>query len=151
MERQEDFEELFELLNKHSVKYIVVGGYALAFHGAPRYTGDIDVFVKPDQENARNILHALDDFGFGDLDVSEKDFSEPDMVIQLGVPPVRVDFITSLSGLDWEAAEAGVVSGSYGQASVNFLGKTELLRNKRAIGRYKDLADLEALGENPEE
>src|SRR6056297_1778397 len=151
MEKQEDFEELFELLNRHNVKYIIVEGYALAFHDAPRYTGDIDVFVKPDQENARNIMHALDDFGFGDLDVSEKDFSAPDMVIQLGVPPVRVDFITSLSGLDWEAAEAGVVSGSCGQEMVNFLGRTEFLRNKRAIGRYKDLADLEALGEKPEE
>ena len=151
MEKQEDFEELFELLNRHNVKYIIVGGYARAFHGAPRYTGDIDVFVKPDQENAQNIMHALGDFGFGDLDVSEKDFSAPDMVIQLGVPPVRVDFITSLSGLDWEAAEAGMVTSSYGQATVNFLGRTELLRNKRAIGRYKDLADLEALGEKPEE
>ncbi len=151
MEKQEDFEELFELLNRYSVKYIVVGAYALAFHGAPRYTGDIDLFVKPDHKNARNIMHALEDFGFGDLDVSEKDFSTPDMVIQLGVPPVRVDFITSLSGVDWEAAEAGVVSGSYGQVTVDFLGKTELLRNKRAIGRYKDLADIEALGEKPEE
>ena len=80
-------------------------------------------------------MHALDHFGFGDLDVSEKDFSAPNMEIQLGVPPVRVDFITSLSGLDWEAAEASMVTGSYGQATVNFLGKTELLRNKRAIGR----------------
>jgi len=140
---------VFELLNKHSVKYLIVGGYATAFHGAPRYTGDIDVFVKPDQDNARNIMRALDDLGFGNLDINERDFCRENMVIQLGVPPVRVDFITSLSGVDWESAEEGMVPGFYGQAMVNFLGKRELLRNKRSTGRYKDLADIEALGENP--
>ncbi|MFO7849900.1 MAG: nucleotidyltransferase [Spirochaetia bacterium] len=151
MDIQEDFAELFELLNRYNVKYIIVGGYALAFHGTPRYTGDIDVFVKPDMEDAQNIIHALDDFGFGDLDVSTKDLSVPNMVVQLGVPPVRIDFITSLSGVDWETAEAGMVSGLYGQVPVHFLGKQELLHNKRTIARYKDLADIEALGETPGE
>lgn len=139
MEIQEDFAELFELLNRNNVKYIVVGGYALAFHGAPRYTGDIDVFVKPEKKNAQNIMQALDDFGFGDLEVCAKDFSVPNMVVQLGVQPVRVDFITSLSGVDWQSAEEGMVRGSYGQVPVNFLGKKELLRNKRATAGIRTL------------
>ena len=91
MEVQQDFKELLELFNVHNVQYLIVGGYALAHHGAPRYTGDIDIFVKSDKENASKILSALDDFGFGAVGLKEQDFSIPNKVVQLGYPPVRID------------------------------------------------------------
>jgi hypothetical protein len=86
MEIQQDFKELLVLLNDHKVEYMIVGGYALAFHGAPRYTGDLDIYVKPDQKNAQNLLAALDDFGFASVNLKQSDFQSPEMVIQLGVP-----------------------------------------------------------------
>jgi hypothetical protein len=148
MEIQKDFKELLELFNVHKVEYIVVGGYALAFHGAPRFTGDIDLPVKPDGKNARRILAALNDFGFGSLNLGESDFTRQGSVVQLGVPPVRIDIITSLTGVDWDKAQAGKVPGDYGGTKASFLGKKEFILNKKATGRKKDLADIEALGEN---
>ncbi len=147
MEIRQDFKELLEFFNAHNVEYLVVGGYALAFHGAPRYTGDIDLFVRPTRENATRILDALKDFGFGTVDVSEDDFALPGTIVQLGYPPVRVDVITKISGVSWEEADAGKVMGRYGSAPVFFIGRTQLIANKRATGRLKDAADIEALGE----
>jgi hypothetical protein len=123
-----------------------VGAYALAFHGAPRFTGDIDLLIKADTENARRILRALEEFGFGSLELSEADFTSPNNVIQLGVPPVRVDIMTSLTGVGWEKAEADKVQGNYGETETYFISKADFIANKRALGRKKDLADLEALG-----
>jgi predicted nucleotidyltransferase len=147
MEVQKDFREFLALLNEHEVKFIIVGGYALAFHGAPRFTGDIDVFVKPDQENAKRILHALADFGFSSLDITIDDFQNQDNVIQLGLPPVRIDLITSISGVSWNEADASKEPGLFGDVSVSYIGKEQFIINKRASGRKKDLADLESLGE----
>jgi hypothetical protein len=148
MEIQKDFKKLLELFNAHKVEYIVVGGYALAFHGAPRFTGDIDLLVKPDSKNAQRILAALNDFGFGSLNLGESDFTRQGSVVQLGVPPVRIDIITSITGVDWDKAQAGRVTGDYGGVVTSFLGKKEFILNKKATGRKKDLADIEALGEN---
>jgi hypothetical protein len=148
MEIQKDYKELLESFNARKVEYIIVGGYALAFHGAPRFTGDIDLLVKPDAENARRILAALNDFGFGALNLNESDFTRQGNVVQLGVPPVRIDIVTSLTGVDWDKAQAGKVAGDYGGVSVHFLGKKEFILNKKATGRKKDLADIEALDEN---
>lgn len=147
MEIQKDFKELLELFNAQKVEYLIVGGYALAFHGAPRFTGDIDLFVKPDIDNAQRILAALSEFGFGSLDLSETDFTSGDNVIQLGVPPVRIDIMTSLSGIEWEKAVTGKVLGHYGDTEVYFIGREDFITNKRTLGRKRDLADLEALGE----
>ncbi len=147
MEVQKDFKELLELLNEHKVEYMIVGGYALAYHGAPRFTGDIDIFVHPSHENAKNILSALDDFGFGSLNLTIDDFQDPNSVVQLGVPPVRIDIITSISGVTWEEANIGKKEGFYGDVPVCFLGREQYITNKRASGRKKDLADLESLGE----
>ena len=147
MEIQPDFRDLLELFNEHDVLYIIVGGYALAYHGAPRYTGDIDVFIKPDKVNAQRIMTALNDFGFGSIGLQKIDFEKSEQVIQLGVAPVRIDLITSISGVDWEEAQMGCVRGKYGNTPVNYLGKVEFIKNKRSVGRKKDLADLEALGE----
>ena len=146
MEVQEDFKELLALLNEHEVEYVIVGAYALAFHGAPRFTGDLDILVHPSRENAQKIMSALRDFGFGSVGLSPEDFQKPDYVVQLGVAPVRVDFITSLTGVTWEEADAGKVNGTYGDVPVSFLGREQLVANKRALGRKRDLADLEAIG-----
>jgi predicted nucleotidyltransferase len=147
MEVQKDFREFLALLNEHEVKFIIVGGYALAYHGAPRFTGDIDVFVKPDQENAKRILNVLADFGFSSLDITIADFQNRDNVIQLGLPPVRIDLITSISGVTWEEAYASKEPGLFDDVSVSYIGKEQFIINKRATGRKKDLADLESLGE----
>ncbi len=145
MEISPDFSELLALFNARKVDYVVVGAFALAFHGAPRFTGDLDILVRPDPENARKILDALRAFGFGSQNLGEKDFSDPHQVIQLGFPPIRIDLMTSLTGLTWEQIAAGKVAGLLGTESVQYLGKAELIRNKRALGRAKDLADIEAL------
>ena len=147
MEIHKDFKELLGLFNNHKVEYLIVGGYALAFHGAPRFTGDIDLLVKADSTNAKRILKALDEFGFASLEFSESDFIVSGNVIQLGVPPVRIDIMTSLSGVSWQTADIGKIEGSYGDTPVYFLGKQDFIANKRALGRKKDLADIEALGE----
>lgn len=147
MEVQPDFRDLLALFNAHQVDYIIVGAYALAYYGAPRYTGDMDILVRPDSENAFRILSALDEFGFGSLGLTAEDFTAPDKVIQIGVAPVRVDIVTSLTGVSWEEAQAGRVAGPYGDLEVYYIGKKQFILNKRALGRKKDLADLEAIGE----
>ena len=147
MEVQQDFKDLFVLFNEQKVEYLIVGAYALAFHGAPRYTGDIDLLVNPDASNAQRIMSALDKFGFGSVGLEASDFESPNKVIQLGVPPVRVDMITSITGVSWEDAFAGRVEGKYGDVHVQYIGREQFIVNKRALGRKKDLADLEALWE----
>ena len=109
MDVQPDFKDLLELFNARGVNCIIVGGYALAFHGAPRTTGDIDLFVGTAPDNAKRVLEALDEFGFGSVGLTRRDFETPDQVIQLGVPPVRVDIVTSLTGVSWDEAYDGGV------------------------------------------
>jgi hypothetical protein len=162
MEIHTDFKELLELFsvstvrrpfrespqdNKHKVEFLIVGGYALAYHGAPRFTGDIDLFARPYGENAKRILAALDEFGFGSLDLSEDDFTTPGKVIKLGVPPIRIDIITRVSGVSWEKANLDKVPGQYDQTPVFFIGREDFIANKKATGKKKDAADIEALGE----
>jgi hypothetical protein len=147
MEVQPDFKELLALLNVHKVDYLIVGAHALAFHGAPRNTGDLDILVHANWENAIRILEALNEFGFGKVGLTEADFSRPDYVVQLGVPPVRIDIVTSITGVSWEEAKHGCEKGIFGGLPVCYLGKQQFIINKKTLGRKKDLADLEALGE----
>ena len=147
METIKDYRELLALFNAHEVDYLIVGAYALAHYGAPRYTGDLDVYLRPDRENAARALQALDAFGFGGLDVTVEDLAVPGKVVQLGYPPIRIDLVTSLTGITWREAASGKVKASYGAIPVSYIGRNELIRNKRALGRMKDLADVEALGE----
>jgi hypothetical protein len=147
MEVYRDFKELLELFNAHSVEYLIVGAYALAIHGAPRTTGDLDLWVNPTPENARRILRALEEFGIGGLDLSTADFVNPEHVVQLGVQPVRVDLVTAIDGVRWEEAWQGKLTGEYGSVPTHYLGRREFVANKRAAGRLKDLADLERLDE----
>jgi hypothetical protein len=147
MEIQSDFRDLLELFNKNRVEYVIVGGYALAFHGAPRYTGDLDIFISPSEDNAHRIMNALNQFGFGSVGLSLQDFKEPNKVIQLGYPPVRIDIVTSITGVGWAEAHQNRVAGKYGDITVYYIGREQFVTNKRAVGRKKDLADLEALSE----
>lgn len=142
-----DFEQLLACLNAHRVKYVVIGAHALAAHGVVRATADLDLYVKPTRSNAEHILAALADFGFGSLDLTTSDFERPGRVVQLGVEPLRVDFITSIDGVSWKEADAGKIQGEYGDVPTSYLGREELVRSKRAAGRPKDLLDLCALGE----
>lgn len=147
MEIQEDYKELLELFNKHNVDYVIVGAYALAFHGCPRYTGDLDILIKPDINNAEKIIKAIKDFGFESLGLKSDDFTEKERIVQIGVVPVRIDIITSLTGLMWEQVENNKVSSNYGDTKVYFIGKNELISNKKALNRHKDLADIEAISD----
>jgi hypothetical protein len=147
METQPDFRELLALFTARHVEYLIVGGYALAFHGAPRFTGDLDVFVKPDAVNAQRILSALEAFGFTSVGLTPSDFAHPDQVVQLGVPPVRIDLLTSITGVSWDEAWADRIAGRYGDIPVHYIGREQFVANKRATGRPKDVADLEVLGE----
>ena len=150
MEIQKDFKEFFALFNAHKVEYVIVGGYALAFHGVPRYTGDIDVLVRAEEANVTRILAALSDFGFSELDLSVNDFSGPDRVLQLGMPPVRIDILTSLTGITWQEASTDTLDLDYDGIPVRVVGREALLANKRATGRAQDLADIEALEGKPD-
>ena len=148
MEAQQDFRNLLELFNKHEIDYIIVGAYALGFHGAPRYTGGLDIFVRPDPINAKSIIQALDEFGFGAVGLTAADFEEEGKIVQLGFPPVRMGIITSITGVTWDQAKSGRVEGHFGDVLVYYIGRNEFISNKRALGRKKDLADLEAIGED---
>lgn len=145
MEPPREFSELLASFGAHEVKALIVGAYALAFHGVPRMTGDLDLLVEPSTENAARVMRALTDFGFGEVGLSAADFQLPDVVIQLGFPPLRVDLLTSITGVSFDEAWTGRVADSFGGVPASFLGLEELRRNKRAVGRHKDLADLDAL------
>ncbi len=145
MEVQPDYSELLALFDAHNVACMIVGAHALAYHGAPRYTGDLDILVQANPENAARVLRALDEYGFGSLGLTHDDFAAPDNVVQLGHAPVRIDILTSLTGVTWEECLAGCCADCYGEVPVRYLGKEALIRNKRALGRAKDFADIEAL------
>lgn len=147
MEMRPDYKELFELLNAHEVEYVIVGAVALGFYGIPRYTGDVDVLIARTPTNASHLMAALTEFGFGSVGLSTADFEAKDNVVQLGVPPVRIDIMTSIEGVQWEEATASRTTGDYGGVPVWVIGRDMLIKNKKALGRLKDLADVEALEE----
>ncbi len=151
MKTSRDFEDLLGYFNACGVEYLVVGAHAFAFHARPRFTKDLDLLVRSSPENARRILAALGDFGFGSVGLSARDFMGPEQIIQLGVAPNRVDLITSIDGVSFEEAWAGRVAGRYGEQPVFYLGLRELVRNKSASGRAQDIADLEWLEHGDDE
>ena len=140
-----DFRDLFFWLNETKVDYLIVGGFAVAFHGAPRFTGDMDVLVRPDAEHVQRTLSALDRFGFSGKSVTPEYLLSRGKILQLGNVPVQVHIMTSITGVSWEDAWASREAGSYGGVPVLFIGLTALMNNKTAAGRPKDLADLAAL------
>ena len=145
MRLSNDLREFLELLNSRGVDYVIVGAHSLAFHGRPRYTGDLDVLIRPTSENAVKLVALLNEFGFVDSGFKASDFTEPEQVIQLGRIPNRIDLLTSISGVSSEEAFATRISGELDSVPVFILGKDTLIRNKRAAGRPQDYADLDTL------
>ena len=146
MELNRDFSEFIACFAARDVRFLIVGGYAVAAHGHPRYTKDLDVWVRVDPENARRIIDALDDFGFGGLGLAEDDFLADDVVVQLGREPQRIDLLTFVSGVEFDDAYSNRVIVEIGGIEVPVIGRAELRRNKLATGRLRDLADADDLG-----
>lgn len=140
-----DFKEFFQLLNVLDVRYLIVGGYAVAYHGYPRYTKDIDIWIWINPENAERIVKALRDFGFESLDLKASDFLEPETIIQLGYAPNRIDLIMGLPGVDFEDCYAQRVEVEIEEVRLMFIDLESLKKTKKASGRLQDLADLENL------
>jgi hypothetical protein len=145
MNHYRDFGDLCALLNANKVDFLIVGGYAVAFHGAPRFTGDLDILIHPTLEQVRRTLRSLADFGFPAERISPQDVLQERTILELGRRPVQVHVMVSISGLDWGSAWDSRQPGSYGEIPVFFIGRDALVANKRAAGRAKDLADVEAL------
>ncbi|MGQ0827068.1 MAG: hypothetical protein ACT4ON_01610 [Bacteroidota bacterium] len=147
MELDQDFKEFIQLLNLNKVEYLVVGGYAVTAHGYPRYTGDIDFWVRPEKENARKVIKSLLDFGFGSLDINEADFIKKDFIIQLGYPPNRIDILTGVSGLTFDECWDEKKEFVFENEKINFISLHHLRLNKKLTGRDKDNLDLKNLPE----
>jgi hypothetical protein len=140
-----DFLELLRALSEAEARFLVVGAYAVAVHGHPRATGDLDVWVEPTTDNARKVLGALRAFGAPLAELEEADLARPGTVFQMGRPPRRIDLITSATGIAFADSYARRVAARFGDLICPVLGLDDLVANKRATGRHKDLADAEAL------
>jgi len=141
----QDFKELLELLDKNQVEYLVVGAFALAFYGNPRTTGDIDIWINNSKENAQRMVKTFEEFGISSLGYTEKDFMDINVVIQIGIVPVRIDILTSISGVEFNEAyknrEEKIIAG----INIKYLSREDFIKNKKASGRNKDLADIETI------
>ena len=142
----QDFKEFIQSLNDNQVNYLIVGGYAVAIHGHPRYTKDLVIWIQLDPATAGKVVQALDDFGFASLGLKADDFLEPDLIIQLGYAPNRIDLLNTLPGVEFDACYSQRVMVNIEDLPVAFIDIENLKKNKKATGRLQDLADLEALG-----
>ncbi len=148
MRLAKDLREFIELFLSNEVEFLVVGAHALAFHGRARYTGDLDLWVRVSESNAARIEKALEAFGFASTGLRAQDFLTPDMVIQLGQPPLRIDLLTGVTGVDFDQAWRRREYCDMEGLRVPFIDRELLVKNKRACGRAQDLADIEALGKS---
>lgn len=142
---EQDFIDFVQLLNDHNVKYMVVGAYALSFHGRPRHTGDLDIWIKPDKQNATKMVKVIDDFGFAPLGLKEDDFLQENYVTQLGYPPLRIDILNSISGVNFDEAYENKLDTEIEDLKISFISVNDFIKNKQAVGRAKDLGDIESL------
>jgi hypothetical protein len=140
-----DFVEFIECCVARDVKFLIVGGYALAAHGHPRATKDLDVWILMEQGNAEQLVGALDDFGMESVGLEASDFIEPDIVVQLGYPPLRIDLLTSASGVEFETCWSRRMMATVGSVEAGFISYEDLIANKRASGRPQDAVDVEVL------
>ena len=140
-----DFEELLRLLEDHSIEYMIVGGYAVAYHGFPRFTKDIDLFFRLTQDNALRLRKALVVFGFSEKDLPIEAFTTEGNVLTFGIAPTRVDLLNQIDGVSYDEARPNVVRGRYGNVEVTFIGISDLLKNKKSTPRTKDKGDAEEL------
>lgn len=140
-----DFRDLLRAFSDAEVRFLVVGAYAVAAHAEPRATGDLDLWIEPTPENATRAYAALRTFGAPLHELSEADLARPDVVFQIGLPPRRIDLLTSITGVDFAAAWPGRLAVRYGEVPCFVIGRDALIENKRRLGRARDLADLELL------
>ncbi len=140
-----DFKEFFQLLNSHKVLYLVIGGYAVAYHGYPRATGDIDIWIATNTDNAKKTVQAIKEFGFADPAISEEIFLKEEQVIRMGVPPLRIELLTTISGVDFKSCYANRIDETIDEVKISFIDLEHLKQNKKASGRHIDLNDLERL------
>lgn len=147
MKLDPDFKEFVELLNRHDVRYLVVGGYAVGFHGHARYTKDLDIWIEATQANAKRLLAALEAFGFGSLELTEKDFQVPDQVVQLGREPIRIDLLTSVKGAFFMDSWPHRLEVQIDEMKCQVIGLEDLRNVKAATARPQDLADLDSLSD----
>ena len=146
---EQDFIDFVELLNQYEVKYMVVGAHALSFHGRPRHTGDLDIWIKPDLINASKMVKVISDFGFGSLGLKDDDFLKNNYVTQLGYPPLRIDILNSISGVNFDEAYLQKIVTDIDDLKIAFISLTDFIKNKKASGRPKDLGDIESLRKEP--
>jgi hypothetical protein len=147
MQLAPDFDEFIACLNARGVEFLVVGAYALAFHGAPRFTGDFDIWIRPTLDNGARLIESLRDFGFPAPELTPDAVTNPRAMLQMGVDPVQIHVMSAISGVSWNEAWPQRVTGTCGRHQVAFLGRETFLQNKRAAGRPQDLADIDALRE----
>ena len=140
-----DFVDFIELLNLHEVEYMVVGAHALAYHGRPRYTGDLDIWIKPSLENATKMVVVLKDFGFESLGLKKNDFLRENYITQLGYPPLRIDILNAISGVVFDEAYKERIIGYDGDLPISFISIPDFIANKKATGREKDMGDIDSL------
>lgn len=145
MPLSKDLREFIASLNSNAVEYLVVGAFAVAYHGYPRYTGDLDILIRPNEPNAQRLLRALAEFGFRGIGIGVEDLASPGKVVQLGVSPNRIDILSSISGVSFDDAWASRRAADIEGLAVQFIGRDELIRNKESTGRAKDLGDAEEL------
>ncbi|HMJ65121.1 MAG TPA: hypothetical protein VK615_07200 [Candidatus Binatia bacterium] len=140
-----DFREFLHLLNSHNVEYLVVGGYAVGHHGFPRATGDLDIWIAVNETNASATVTALKEFGFNVPALTKELFLEEGRITQMGVPPVRIEILTKISGVRFDQCYVNRVVSETEGLKLNVIGLNDLKKNKKAAGRLKDLNDLENL------
>jgi len=148
MRIEKDYEEFIELLNKHEVKYCIIGSYALAFHARPRYTKDIDFLIDISPENAKKIKSALHEFGFASVNLTEQDFLKEGNIIQLGYEPVRIDIITSIKNIDFSDVWNNKVQVQFGNQKAFIIDRKNLIKSKQISKRTQDAADIELLSDD---
>ena len=140
-----EFKEFLRSLNANGVRYLVVGGYAVGFHGHPRATGDLDVWIAPKRENAERAVQAMADFGFSDDSLTPEHLMDPDTIVRMGMPPLRIEVLTAISGVEFESCYRDRVRATMDDVEADLIGLEALRTNKKAAGRHKDLDDLEHL------
>jgi predicted nucleotidyltransferase len=144
---EKDFLDFISLCNKHKVEYLVIGGYAVAIHGYPRYTKDIDVSIQVSSSNAEAMVEVMKEFGFASLNLTSEDFTKRGGFIQLGYEPLRIDIVNDLNGVPFEKAMKNKKVVEYEGVSINFIGYEDLIKNKQHAGRSQDIVDIEKLKE----
>ena len=140
-----DFEDFIQFLNQYEVDYMIVGGYAMAFHGSPRYTGDLDIWIDISESNAEKILLVIQAFGFSSLGFKKEDFLKENLINQIGYPPLRIDILTNIDGIDFKEAYTQKQVIEIEDLKANYIGLRDLIQNKKTSGREKDIIDVKTL------